>query len=1066
MRKFYLVACFLWGLASVIQAQTQTIFATQPAISPDGNQVAFSFQGDIWVMAANGGVARRLTIHRGYDANPIWSPDGKHIAFSSNRASNYDVFTIPANGGATKRLTYHSSGDQATCWTAQNEVLFTSRVRAYRQIAYEREIHKVSAEGGTPQRMLDAQGYMPTQSPNGKLIAFVRGTCGTVREAYRGPANRNVWIYNNETKQYTQLTNDPSNEFQPAWSDDNTLYYISAKSGKYNIYQQKLKADGTANGNARQITRYTNDGIRYFGVSRNNQLIFERQINLYTMNANERKAKKLTIQATHDYRFDQVTHQTYRNGVADYKVAPNGKYVAVEIRGEIFIKPTAKDKRKAVNLSAHAFRDESPEWLNDSTLVFISDRNGQRDLYLVRSIDKKQNNLYKTLKTKVIQLTQTKTEEFAPTLSPNGKKIAYRRGRGELVVASISATGKLSNEKVLVKGWATPGGIAWSPDSRWLSYSLTDLNFNQEIYIQAADNSQPGVNISMHPRGDYGAVWSPDGSKLAFMSNRINDYDVWFVWLNRADWEKSKSDHEEGGYYDDPDKKKSKPKKNAPVNIDFENIHHRVARVTALPGDEGGLAIGNKGHTFYFTATNPIARNHQYDLYQVKWDGSQTKMLTQRGKNPYGLLLSPKGKKLHFLANGVLQQTLLKTKKTTALPHEAKMMIDHHQERIQMFEEGWRALQAGFYDPDFHGQNFVALRKKYKPWALAASTTQDFRMIFNRMLGQLNASHMGLYGSNPETIQRERTGLLGAEVVPVTTGVKIAHVIRHAPADKIRSKLNEGEIITKVNGQEVNDKVNFYSLLTNTQNERVMLTVQGKNGIREVIIRPIKSLSSLLYEEWVNNQKALVKKYSGGRLGYIHIRGMNMPSFERFERELMASGYGKEGIVIDVRFNGGGWTTDYLMAVLNVRQHAYTIPRGAVKSLQKEHKKYRNYYPFSERLPLSSWVKPSVALCNENSYSNAEIFSHAYKHLGIGKLVGTPTFGAVISTGSHRLIDGSRVRMPFRAWYVKATEKNMELGPAVPDFVLDNVPDNRAKKEDAQLKKAVEVLLKQIDTKK
>jgi C-terminal processing protease CtpA/Prc len=200
-------------------------------------------------------------------------------------------------------------------------------------------------------------------------------------------------------------------------------------------------------------------------------------------------------------------------------------------------------------------------------------------------------------------------------------------------------------------------------------------------------------------------------------------------------------------------------------------------------------------------------------------------------------------------------------------------------------------------------------------------------------------------------------------------------------------------------------------------------------------------------------------QYSGGRLGYIHIQGMNWPSFERFERELAASGHGKDGIVIDVRFNGGGWTTDMLMAVLNVQQHSYTVPRGAAENLEKEHKNFKSHYPYGERLPLSSWTKPSVAMCNQNSYSNAEIFSHAYKTLGIGKLVGMPTFGAVISTGGQGLIDGSMVRMPFRAWYVKATEENMEHGPAVPDVLVENAPDSKANGEDPQLKKAVELLL-------
>jgi len=257
---------------------------------------------------------------------------------------------------------------------------------------------------------------------------------------------------------------------------------------------------------------------------------------------------------------------------------------------------------------------------------------------------------------------------------------------------------------------------------------------------------------------------------------------------------------------------------------------------------------------------------------------------------------------------------------------------------------------------------------------------------------------------------------------------------------------------------------NFYSRFRETANERVLLQVIGTEGeAREVIIRPTNSLRTELYEEWVAERQRLTEEYSNGELGYIHIRGMNIPSYERFERELTASGYGKKGVVIDVRFNGGGSTTDMLMTVLNVRQHAYTIPRGAAASLDRENQKFANNYPFSERLPMPPLMKPSIALCNENSYSNAEIFSHAYKTLDIGTLVGQPTFGAVISTGSYRLMNGYRVRMPFRAWYVKATGENMEHGPAVPDIIVENAPDGKAKGQDLQLKKSVETLLEQLN---
>ena len=318
-------------------------------------------------------------------------------------------------------------------------------------------------------------------------------------------------------------------------------------------------------------------------------------------------------------------------------------------------------------------------------------------------------------------------------------------------------------------------------------------------------------------------------------------------------------------------------------------------------------------------------------------------------------------------------------------------------------------------------------------------------------------------GEERKELQNESTGILGIEVKPDKNGqLKITKVVTNSAADRELSKLHVGDIITAVNDEKVSASKNMYQYLSYTNNEKIVLTVLSNGSEKEITIRPKSNARTDNYNAWVEERKQLTEKYSNGRLGYIHIQGMNWTSFENFERELTAAGYGKEGIVIDVRYNGGGWTTDYLMAVLNVKQHAYTIPRGAAKNLEKEHENFSKYYPYSERLPLAAWTKPTVALCNENSYSNAEIFSHAYKELKLGKLVGTPTFGAVISTGGKTLIDDSYVRIPFRGWYVKSTGANMDFQPAVPDFIIDNYPDEKAKGTDSQLKKAVDELLKQL----
>ena len=1044
-------------------------FARYPSVNSNGTQITFSFQGDIWTMPINGGSAMRLTIHQAFDGTPKWSPDDKLIAFTSDRFGNDDIFTIPSQGGKPNRLTYFSSSDGLNGWSPTGDLLFETR-RNDRQIEWENELYFVSSKGGTPTKLINSFGYMLSVSPNGRFIAFTKGYSRITREQYNGPANKDIWIYDTKNKTYDKLTTFEGQDIYPDWGDNSTIYYLSAFNDRYNIYKLKIDENGKTIGKPTPLTNYIDSGIRNFDVSFDGStIVFEKDKNIYSLKTNGGVPSIIKIDVTDDYHFYDVEHKTFSKNINYYSVSPNGKYIALEVHGEIFITQNDKEKKRSVNLSNNSFRDASPAWLNDTTLIFISDRTGERDLYLVTSADKNETDLFKSLKHTIEKITDTEEDEFNPVISPDLKHIAYTIGRGKLVTADISKTGEISNTKTLLDGWTTPDAVTWSPDSKWLAYSLPDLDFNDEVYIHAADNSKESVNVSMHPRGDYNPFWSKDGSKLGFISNRNNsDDDVWFVWLNKKDWEKTKQD-----WKDDEPVKDKKDKKDdkivKPITIDFDDIYKRLSQVTSLPGNESDLVISDDGKIFYFVAYRNTNQNYKtdVDLYSIKWNGTELKPITKGNQKPYSVSIDSKGDDLYFLkSGGRLSGLNLKSKKTYSLSFSAKLDIDHPKERNQIFEEAWRTLRDGFYDPNFHGKDWNALKAKYKPWALASSTDTDFQEIFNYMLGELNASHMGLYGSDRAETQKESTGLLGISIQPLLEGVLVAHIVPNSPADKLSSKLKDGDIIISVDGTPINSSMNFYSALINRPNEKLLLSVKDKNGNnREVTIRPTNSLRTELYDEWVNSRKELVNKYSNGRLGYIHIQGMNWSSFEVFERELTAAGLGKEGIVIDVRYNGGGWTTDYLMTVLTYRQHSYTIPRGAANDLKNEQTKFINHYPFGERLPFAAWTKPSIALCNENSYSNAEIFSHAYKTLGIGKLVGKPTFGAVISTGGKGLIDGSYVRLPFRGWYVKATKKNMEWGPAVPDIIVEDPPDAKANGIDPQLKTAVDELLKEIDNK-
>ncbi len=1057
-------------VAGVSAQETERPFARFPDVSPDGRTVAFSFQGDIWTVPVDGGRAVRLTIHEAYESHPRISPDGTRLAFMSDRYGSDDIFVMELDDGNPRRLTYHSATDVLSDWTPDDRLLFETE-RTYAQVERENEIYHVAVSGGTPDRLLDAFGYTPVMSPDGRFIAFTFRTNGEWRKGYHGPANKDVWLYDTRDDEYTRLTDFEGNDIRPQWSDSRTLLFVSERDGTYNLYRQPLNDNGAPTGDPEQLTRFEDDGVRDFDVGggAGDVVVLERGTDLYVWREDAGEPRLLSIDLPRDYRFDPVERRTYTGNTSEYAVSPNGKYLAFTVRGELFVTRNTDEESRTVRLTDHPYRDQDVAWLSDTALIFTSDREGQYELYRLESADPEQPDLYLSLKHRAVRLTETEADESAPVMAPDRSQVAFRRGRGTLVVAETE-DGRLGTERALLDGWATPSGVAWSPDGRWLAYSLSDLDFNAELYIHAADGSREPVNVTQHPKGDGAPVWSRDGSKLGFLSLRNNgDSDVWFVWLRAEDWQKTRADWQElqeeeelAGEEENGDEEEA----DQAVEIDFERIHERLEQVTSLPGNESDLAISEDGEWFYFVSNRGGRQSYdaEQDLHKVKWDGTEMEALTSGGQSPYDVTLGPKGKYLFMRrSGGRLARIDPSSGKLESLAFSARMNIEHPREREQVYDEAWRILRDGFYDPNFHGNDWEALGDKYRAWAMRASTNRDFRDVFNMMLGELNASHLGLYGPDRAETQRERTGLLGVEIDPVDGGVRVERVVPNSPADRSSSRLEVGDEIIAVDGTPVTEAPNFYDLLADRADEKTILLVQRDGREREVVIRPTGSLRRELYEEWVRERAALTEEYSNGRLGYIHIQGMNWPSFERFERELVAAGEGKDGIVIDVRYNGGGWTTDYLMAVLTVRQHAYTIPRGAAEDLQREHERFRDHYPFGERLPLAAWTKPAVALCNASSFSNAEIFSHAFKTLGLGPLVGEPTYGAVISTGGAGLIDGSFVRLPFRGWYVKATDENMENGPAVPDVIVETRPNSRADGEDEQLRAAVNTLLREID---
>ncbi|MHC4780111.1 MAG: S41 family peptidase, partial [Planctomycetota bacterium] len=672
----------------------------------------------------------------------------------------------------------------------------------------------------------------------------------------------------------------------------------------------------------------------------------------------------------------------------------------------------------------------------------------------------------RTLKTRLTRLTSTPQDEKRPRFSPDGTRIAFQRGRGHLIVIDTEGV----EETTVLEGWNLDS-FRWSPDSKWFVFARSDDEYNTDVFLIPSDGTGGPVNISQHPDDDYSPVWFPNGRAIAFVSRRNrDDGDIWISYLRQKDFETSGSDlweewkgggkgkgkgKEDSPQEEDTEEGKEDKDEEAPVEvlIDFGRLHLRLRQLTSLPGDEGTPVVSPDSLSVAFTAESGGHRG----LWTAQWDGSGLDCIVSKLSTQGGLVWGDGGREIFALAgDGRVLAVKAKGGKKRSLNFKASMDVDVTGTRKQIFAEAWRLMAHNFYDPGFHGADWTAMGRRYEPLALSASCTEDFLDAIRMMLGEINASHLGVYGPGGR-VTADETGLLGVDFDTdfVGPGLRIASVVDRGPASRQESRLEPGEVILKVSGIAVGPGVNIHRLLNHTAGRRVLIEVSDPvelGEVREVTIRPYtqRQESRARYEAWVDQRRSRVDLRSGGRLAYLHIRGMSWPSFERFERDLYSAAHGKEGLIIDVRNNGGGWTADMLLTVLSVKRHAFTRGRGGGKG-----------YPQGRR-PFYAWTKPAATLCNEASFSNAEIFSHAFKTLKRGPLVGRPTYGGVISTGGRRLLDGSRIRMPTRGWWIFPGGPDMELNGAVPDHIVEVLPDDEEAGRDPQLDKAVDVLLETL----
>ncbi|WP_290652134.1 S41 family peptidase [Aquisalimonas sp.] len=652
--------------------------------------------------------------------------------------------------------------------------------------------------------------------------------------------------------------------------------------------------------------------------------------------------------------------------------------------------------------------------------------------------------------------------------SPDGRSIAFRRGRGDLVVMDLRARTK----ETLVAGWDSSIQWRWSPDGRYIAYAQNDLNFSANIFIVPADGSQEPVNVTRHPRNDLNPRWSVDGRKLTFISNRSGaSYDLYRVYLDRT--LEDYTPRELSTYYRDARAAASKRRplptrtpaaapgetppdqRAAAADLDLDGAWRRIKRVTGSPVHQSANEMTPGGDRYVFN-------NGGEGLVAVNWDGSKRKRL---GPSANVQHLSLSGDRVVYIAHGRVGVASLADGTRQHPDISDRLRIDLLQQSLQKFREAARVIGESFYRPDMKGLDWPAVVGDYESLIRRARTPSEFSDIANRMMGELAASHMGVSNPGPASVLWEPTGRLGIDQERVTlgngkVGYRVTAVVPDGPADRGSAALHPGDIVTQIDLQPFHERDTLLRRLRGRVGQEVIVTyerpLRGRSVQQRALMTPVDfgELSRLKYDAFREESRQTVRNLSEGRVGYIHIQSMNQTSLEAFQGDLYAAAYGKDGLIIDVRNNGGGHTTDRILTSIMAANHAYTVPAGADPSAN-------GHYP-QDRLDAPRYTLPINMLANEKSHSNAEILAHAFSTLDRGTLVGQQTYGGVISTGSHRLIDGANVRRPFRGWYLP-DGTDMEHNGAIPDLLVKQTPEDEVAGDDRQLKRAVEDMLGRLD---
>lgn len=1088
MKKFLIYAT-ITGCCLTAQAITP-LWLRDAKISPDGKQIAFTYKGDIYKVPVTGGDAIRLTTQDSYETSPIWSPDSKNIAFADDRNGSFDIYTMSADGGKATRITFFSDTETPEAFTPDGKyILFSATIQdPVKSVSFPTtrltELYRIPVTGGKIEQVLGTPAQAVSQATDGSFLLYQdqKGMEDEWRKHHTSSVTRDIWRYDFATGKHSNLTKRAGEDRNPILSPDGkTVYFLSERNGgSFNVYSFPIDAPQSIT----PVTSFKTHPVRFLSQSNNGTLAFTYDGEIYTKQGTA-KPQKVKINIVRDDE-NLPKRLNVTSGASSATVSPDGKQVAFIYRGEVFVTSVEYTTTKQITSTPEAERHVA--WGHDNrSIVYTSERDGHWNIYQATIAREEELNFPNATLINEKPLFSDKIERTYPQFSPDGKELAFIQDRNKLMVMDI----KSKKVRQVTDGSTYQrrnGGFnySWSPDGKWFVLEVVDKR--HEPYSDIAIVSTQGgkiTNITNSGYFDESPRWTADGNAIVYMSEKYgmrnhaswgSMMDVMMVFLNQDAYDKyrlSKEDYEllkevekaqkkkdekkEKESDKDKDKKKSdKDKDDAKkddqkdIVVELDGIEDRITRLTPTSSNLGGAIITNDNETLYYLSSGEKG----YDLWKKDLRKGDIKIANKLGAGYLAMEMDKDGKNIFLLGSRMMKKMDAKSEKMSSISYSATMKLDAAAERDYMFDYVYRQEKEMFYTTTMHGVNWDKMTADYRKFLPHINNNYDFAELLSEWLGELNVSHTG--GRYYASGSADRTASLGLlyDLEYTGKGLKVAEVLEKGPFDRASSEVKVGCIIEKINGEEINTNGDYTTMFNDIVRKKTLVGIYDPtSGKRwDEVILPISTgqMRSLMYNRWIKQRAEDVKRWSNGRLGYVHIQSMGDDSFREVYSDILGKYNNCEGIVIDTRWNGGGRLHEDIEVLFSGKKYFTQVIRG-VETCD---------------MPSRRWNKPSIMVQCEANYSNAHGTPWVYKHRGIGKLVGMPVPGTMTSVNWVTLQDPSLVFGIPVVGYRLDDGSYLENQQLEPDILVENNPTTLVTGEDTQLRIAVETLLRDIDSNK